>query len=114
MFIAINHYCFPLTLRYRYRGQLVCEETSLLGGSRALLAGQGKAILVCPVNAKLLSDILGSLWHGFNTIHFFQLGIDKPPAHGGVFNLLAAAKSRFSLAHDKGRTGHAFYPTGND
>ncbi|MNV58593.1 hypothetical protein D3C71_1509790 [compost metagenome] len=93
MFIGINHNSITLTLRDFNCHDFFRKKAFGLRACGALLARQGKLVLICTIHVKLFSHVFGSLGHGVYTIQFFKFWVNETPAHGGVFNLLATAKS---------------------
>ncbi|MOA08609.1 hypothetical protein D3C78_1283900 [compost metagenome] len=93
MFIGINHNSITLTLRDFNCHDFFRKKAFGLRACGALLARQGKLVLICTIHVKLFSDVFGSLGHGVYTIQFFKFWVNETPAHGGVFNLLATTKS---------------------
>ncbi|MNV85921.1 hypothetical protein D3C71_1799070 [compost metagenome] len=92
---------------------MVGKKAAFLSGGGTQLAAQGESILILTGNIELQGDVFGGLRHRIHTVQRFHLRIDKPPAHGGVFQFHRPAESAFRLAHDEGRAGHALYATGN-
>lgn len=95
--------------RYDFFG----EKAGGLGRSGALLAAQGKGVLVGARHLVIVGDIVSGLRHRIHAVLLFHQGVDKTPADGGVFQLHVARERRIGLAHDEGRTGHRLDATGN-
>ncbi len=95
MFIRVDHNWITLTLGNIHRDDLMFKKALSLRGCGALLTRQGKLVLICAINIKLLCHVLRGLRHGVYTIHRFELRINKTPAHSGVFNLLTTAIGSF-------------------
>ena len=84
-----------------------------MGGRCALLAAQGKGVLIFPRNAEIGRHVLGGFGHGIDAVLLFQDRVYKTPADGGVKNLRLAAERGLGLAHNKGSPRHGFDAAGN-
>ena len=62
------------------------------GGGRFLLGVEGELVLIFPRDTVEISDVLGRLSHGVDTIGIAHLRIDEAPSDGRVEQLGVSCK----------------------
>ncbi len=82
-----------------HRHDFLGEKARLLGALPALLAAQGKGVLVGTRYAFFLGHVLGGQGQRIDAVQRFHLRVDQAPADGGVLQLLAAGKGLFGFGH---------------
>src|SRR5271154_5033818 len=74
------------------------EKTVAHGGCGALLASEGKGVLVFARDMEFFGDDFGRLGHGVDAVFCFHQRIDEAPAERGVFGFQGTGESGIRFA----------------
>ena len=113
MLVGIEHRHRTLLAGQLDGDDFIAEKTGRLSTRPALLAGQGKGILIGARHLPFLGYVFGCIGHGINTEGGFHLWIHEAPADGGVLDFRHPRESALGLGHHQRSAGHALHATGD-
>ena len=90
MLIRIDDQRITLFLRDHDRDDLVAEDPCGLRGGPALLAADGKSILIGAADVIVGGDIVGGFRHRMGAVDLFHHRVREAPADGGVVDRIRA------------------------